>query len=484
MGTRSPSHHPDGNWNGTAQITVSVADADTSVSSEFTLTVKPVNDAPTLSQSLPDRTIDEDDFGAIIILRLEDYFNDIDEGDRLTFYGVALDDGLDSLIVGSAGRGAVLSGLSGSTTPGIFSVKRSMLSTDIKGFGVKAGHRKLTSKHPSRRVWTFGKGGELVTSILANPRLPLDKRSILNIKRTEINVDDEIVVRGSKSGTKNVVSSNPGFNLFKTSSAGNDVETSDSTALVVYPTENFNGDIRITVTATDDSSASVSDTLILTVASVNDAPDAFALLVPDDSLLVEITPENLDQILTFSWVVSNDMDGDTVTYQFVGTDDLSFLSGEGIELNESQWSYADLAAAIDTIDVAEGTWTVLASDGILSTEATNGPFTLTIDATALTVDVSHILPETFALHQNYPNPFNPVTTIRYDLPEQSHVTIVIYDLLGRQVTSLVNRTEEPGFKAIVWNAKDNAGQPVSAGIYLYRIQADRFSQTRKMLLLK
>ena len=275
-----------------------------------------------------------------------------------------------------------------------------------------------------------------------------------------------------------------GLNLFKTSSGGKSVESTDTTALVVYPTENFNGDIRITVTATDDSSASVSDTLILTVASVNDAPDAFALLVPDDSLLVEITPENLDQILTFSWVVSNDMDGDTVTYQFVGTDDLSFLSGEGIELNESQWSYADLAAAIDTIDVAEGTWTVLASDGILSTEATNGPFTLTIDATALTVDVSHILPETFALHQNYPNPFNPVTTIRYDLPEQSHVTIVIYDLLGRQVTSLVNRTEEPGFKAIVWNAKDNAGQPVSAGIYLYRIQADRYSQTRKMLLLK
>jgi hypothetical protein len=94
------------------------------------------------------------------------------------------------------------------------------------------------------------------------------------------------------------------------------------------------------------------------------------------------------------------------------------------------------------------------------------------------------IPDVFALKQNYPNPFNPVTRILYDIPDASFVTITIYDLLGRQVRTLVSRYEEPGFKSIVWNATNNRGMPVSAGMYLYSIKADEFRQTRKMLLLK
>ncbi len=60
-----------------------------------------------------------------------------------------------------------------------------------------------------------------------------------------------------------------------------------------------------------------------------------------------------------------------------------------------------------------------------------------------------ILPEVYALHQNYPNFFNQITTIQYDLPEQSHVTITTYDILGRQVRTLVQSIEEPGFKSVV-----------------------------------
>ena len=94
------------------------------------------------------------------------------------------------------------------------------------------------------------------------------------------------------------------------------------------------------------------------------------------------------------------------------------------------------------------------------------------------------LPDHFSLHQNYPNPFNPNTMLRYDLPELSFVTLTIYDLLGRTVITLVNRIEEPGYKSIVWNATDKLNRPVSAGVYLYRIEADNFRQTRKMILLK
>jgi hypothetical protein len=95
-----------------------------------------------------------------------------------------------------------------------------------------------------------------------------------------------------------------------------------------------------------------------------------------------------------------------------------------------------------------------------------------------------IIPQAFALHQNYPNPFNPVTTLRYDLPINNHVTLIIYDLNGREISRLVNINQAAGLKSIQWNATDNFGKFVSAGIYLYQIQSGGFIQTKKMVLLK
>jgi hypothetical protein len=94
------------------------------------------------------------------------------------------------------------------------------------------------------------------------------------------------------------------------------------------------------------------------------------------------------------------------------------------------------------------------------------------------------IPRTFSLHQNYPNPFNPITTLRYDLPEQAQVILTIYNLLGRKVSQLVNTSQKAGFKSVRWDATDSFGKPVSAGVYLYQIQAGEFVQTRKMVLLK
>jgi len=94
------------------------------------------------------------------------------------------------------------------------------------------------------------------------------------------------------------------------------------------------------------------------------------------------------------------------------------------------------------------------------------------------------IPESYALYQNYPNPFNPITTLRYDLPENSFVRITIYDLLGRKVKTLITQTQEAGFKSIIWNATNDNGKLVSAGVYLYQIRAGEYVQTKKMLLLK
>jgi flagellar hook assembly protein FlgD len=77
-----------------------------------------------------------------------------------------------------------------------------------------------------------------------------------------------------------------------------------------------------------------------------------------------------------------------------------------------------------------------------------------------------------------------VTTLCYDLPEDAMVNITVFDMMGRQVSTLVSSHQNAGYKSVQWNATNNSGQPISAGLYIYTIQAGEFSQTRKMILLK
>ena len=101
-----------------------------------------------------------------------------------------------------------------------------------------------------------------------------------------------------------------------------------------------------------------------------------------------------------------------------------------------------------------------------------------------TLERKAIIPIAYTLHQNYPNPFNPITTLRYNLPEHAQVTLTIYDLMGREVIQLINTTQDAGYRSVQWDATDSMGKPVSAGVYLYQIQAGEFVQTKKMVLLK
>ena len=97
---------------------------------------------------------------------------------------------------------------------------------------------------------------------------------------------------------------------------------------------------------------------------------------------------------------------------------------------------------------------------------------------------SELAPKKFALIQNYPNPFNPLTNISYELRKNSFVSITIYDMLGNVVNDIVSTKQSSGYKTVQWNATDNLGKPVSAGLYLYSIEAADFRQTKKMILLK
>jgi flagellar hook assembly protein FlgD len=90
----------------------------------------------------------------------------------------------------------------------------------------------------------------------------------------------------------------------------------------------------------------------------------------------------------------------------------------------------------------------------------------------------------FALLQNHPNPFNPATRITYQLPEACPVRVIIYNLRGQRVRTLYEGHQGIGTHTLSWDGRDTDGRALSSGIYLYRLEAGRFHQTKKMTLMK
>ena len=108
-----------------------------------------------------------------------------------------------------------------------------------------------------------------------------------------------------------------------------------------------------------------------------------------------------------------------------------------------------------------------------------GVFTRPLSELTAISPATNQIPSEFSLEQNYPNPFNPSTTIRYALPQRSHVTLTVFNTLGQQMAMLVNGEVEPGYHEVQFNASG-----LSSGVYFYRIHAGDFVQSKKLLLLK
>jgi hypothetical protein len=107
-------------------------------------------------------------------------------------------------------------------------------------------------------------------------------------------------------------------------------------------------------------------------------------------------------------------------------------------------------------------------------------------ATGITLGVSDepVIAHEFKLSQNYPNPFNPTTEIEYSIPKFQNVSLAVYDILGKQVKTLVNEQQYAGTHRVRWNGTDNSGAKVSTGVYFYKLTSGNMTQVRKMLLLK
>ena len=254
--------------------------------------------------------------------------------------------------------------------------------------------------------------------------------------------------------------------------------------LFVSPILNWNGQVSLTIFVSDGEN-SVNTSLVITVTPVNDPPLEFGLISPTVLDTFEINTST-DGTIPFTWESSYDVDSDltyklTVTLDYLG----NVYTQDYLNIADSSTSISAYEYAVFMTNLNLTLWTlnyiVESSDEEFTVISQVGEFVL--NNTLLSID-SGIIPEVFALHQNYPNPFNPVTTLHYDLPENGLVNITIYDMMGRVVSNLVSSQKRAGYKSVQWNATNNTGQPVSAGLYLYTIEAGKFRQTKKMVLLK
>ena len=302
-------------------------------------------------------------------------------------------------------------------------------------------------------------------------------------------IDDQQITEDGSVTTEISATSAMGLDMtFSVYSDTSDVIVSlDNSTLNATPSPNWNGTADISVMVTDENGLSDTTEFTLTVTAVNDSPEAFTVNYPTVSDTFS-THVDYDTTIPFKWQESYDVDSD-VTYKL--TIELEFFGNTYTDVHENitDTTISISSHSLDPLlnvtsqDEATISYTVDASDGeftIVSSET--GSFVLS--SASLGADNNQLYPHTYTLHQNYPNPFNPVTSLRYDLPEDGLVNITVYDMMGRIVKTLVNSSQTAGFKSAQWNATNDRNEPVSAGLYLYTIQAGEFTQTKKMVLLK
>ena len=262
------------------------------------------------------------------------------------------------------------------------------------------------------------------------------------------------------------------------------VLSSESDGSFTYvPDENYYGEDSFSYKAFDGAELSNEATVTLTIIPVNDPPAVFTLEAPSNDAEITIDYANLEDSLHFSWSASADVDGNDVSYQFVFTEDFSGIDFPLLSEPRFTLGYQTIADAIGEPGILSVSWQVMSMDESDSTLSSNGPFELTFNSSPLSAHLTQI-PSEFIIDQNFPNPFNPSTTIRYGLPEDSHVSLVIYDLQGNLVQTLESGTKSAGWYDVVWNGETADGRAISTGLYFARIVAGDHNHVIKMLYLK
>ena len=236
------------------------------------------------------------------------------------------------------------------------------------------------------------------------------------------------------------------------------------------------------------SSLSNKDTVI---AWNNIAPVNFAW-VSAASDTIKISQTNVGDTYELKWSESKDVDIDTIDYLLYAQIGVYPVEEIWVEYDTTstsvQITYQELLENVfELFPILPGAtvrFSVLATDGKDTVKVTGDDRVLFVNRYDYLSIAAEGVPLEFALHENYPNPFNPTTTLRFDLPEVSDMTLTIYNMLGQNVRTFNMNDTPAGYHSIKWNATNDLGQQVGAGVYLYQLQTKDFVKTRKMVLLK
>ncbi len=223
---------------------------------------------------------------------------------------------------------------------------------------------------------------------------------------------------------------------------------------------------------------------------INAPPVAkFALLSPPNGGSINVDTSSTSTY-KFVWRAAIDFNGDALVYQLVPVGFATTPADNSAKDTTKTFTSAQLRTYIGAADTLLLRWTVLTKDPTHSPVANRDTFTVVLRKTLVGVDEEPGLPTSFSLSQNYPTPFNPSTTIRFALPTTASVTLRVYDMLGREVTTLVQENRPAGYYNVVWSGKGNNGGSLASGVYFFRLEATpidggaAFTQLKKMILLK
>jgi len=202
----------------------------------------------------------------------------------------------------------------------------------------------------------------------------------------------------------------------------------------------------------------------------------------DKKASLVITPKTIDKETYFISEVTTE--NGTEVYSF--SPGISFNDKIQLEIKYDAISYTDVSKLF-IYEMTEEGWMPVRSQ-VYQSENKLKAYVGTLGKYKISSNPSfegyNRIPETFALKQNYPNPFNPTTTLQYDLPETDHVSLFIYNILGKQVATLVNGFQLAGKYSLTWDAKSDLGDRLASGIYFYQIRTSSISQVKKMILMK
>ncbi|MBT3675241.1 MAG: T9SS type A sorting domain-containing protein [Candidatus Marinimicrobia bacterium] len=264
---------------------------------------------------------------------------------------------------------------------------------------------------------------------------------------------------------------------------------SDDTLRINFP-DDWNGDLAVDIIADWIGFPIPSDTtsFSLSVAPTQDAPTAFEW-VSSAIDTINITKDNTEITYDLQWGESTDADGDTIDYLLYAqigvypAEEVYDTTSTSVQITYEEF----LENVFEPFPMLSGVtvkFSVIATDGIDTVKVTGDDRVVYVNRYEYLSTEMEGIPTEFALHENYPNPFNPTTTLRFDLPEVSSINLTIYNMLGQRVRTFNMNDTPAGYHSIKWNATNDYGDPVGAGVYLYQLQTKDFVKTRKMVLLK